>query len=84
MNRNQRGEALSRREANLSHLPNWLQHLIALAVVIPIAIIAWIVGRDQPVPTWIEDYLIPALGWLGLILIAIVVGDWLRRRARRP
>jgi hypothetical protein len=51
--------------------------------MIPIAAFAWVVGRDDPVPDWINGFLIPGLGWLGLILIAIVIGDWIRTRLRR-
>ena len=43
-----------------------------------IATAGYIIGRDQPVPPWIDQHLIPGLGWFGLILIAIVVIDWLK------
>lgn len=48
--------------------------------MIAIATAGYFVGRDKPVPHWIERYLVPGLGWLGLILILIVVADWLKSR----
>ena len=54
-----------------------LQYTISLALVIMVVIAGYIVGHDQPMPVWIENYLIPGLGWLGLVLILLVVIDWL-------
>lgn len=58
------------------------QILFAFFLMAPIAIAGYIIGRDQPVPPWIERHLIPGLGWFGLILIAIVVLDWLKNVLR--
>jgi hypothetical protein len=52
-------------------------------IVIPISALAWIVGRDDPVPSWIPELLIPALSWLVLILVAILVVGWVRERFSR-
>jgi len=71
----QRGE-----RAFLNALPQWLRYVIAMVVVAVVAAAGWFVGRENPVPPWIERYLIPGLGWLGLLLIVIAVGDWIRRR----
>lgn len=73
---------MPRKSLNLDNLPQWLQYGIALAITAVVVAAAWIVGRDQPVPAWIETYLIPGLAWFGLILIAIVVADWFRQRRR--
>jgi hypothetical protein len=68
---------------DMRSLATRVQYAIVLAVMIPIAAFAWVVGRDDPVPDWINAFLIPALGWLGLILIAIVIADWIRTRMGR-
>lgn len=60
--------------------PIALQYFITIIVMIAISTAGYLVGRDKPIPNWIERYLIPALGWLGLILILIVVVDWLKNR----
>jgi len=41
---------------------------------------AWFVGRDKPVPNWIQNYLVPGLGWFGLVLILIVLVSWIRKK----
>ena len=67
-----------RKKIDLQKLPTWLQYTIAIIVINAIVIPGYIVGRDQAVPDWIENYLIPGLGWLGLVLILLVVIDWLK------
>jgi hypothetical protein len=71
---------VSKRQIDLTTLPQWLQYLIALAITAVVVVAAWIVGRDQPVPLWIEEYLIPALAVFGVVLIVTVVVDWFRKR----
>ncbi len=68
---------MSRKKIDLSFLPTWLQYFIALLLVTIVTIAGYLVGHDQPVPKWIEKYLIQGLGWLGLVLILLVVIDWL-------
>jgi hypothetical protein len=60
------------------------QWALALAVVAGVAALAWGLHRDDPVPHWIGAYLVPALGWL-YILVAIfsAIAWWRRRRAHR-
>lgn len=74
---------MTAKNINLDNLPSWLQYLIAILVMAMIASIGWFVGRDSPVPDWIQRYLIPGLAWLGLLLIVLAVVDWIRRRRRR-
>ena len=81
---------MSRRKSNkhrsaidLLGLPTWLQYVFAICVVALLAGSGWFAGRNDPVPAWLEDYVIPVLGWLGLLLIAIVLGDWVKKRHRR-
>lgn len=54
------------------------QTFVTIFMMVLVAIAGYIIGRDQPVPPWIERHLIPGLGWFGLILIAIIVFDWLK------
>lgn len=67
---------------DLEQLPRWLQYTIAAIVMSIIAAAGYLVGRDQPIPAWIEDFLLPALAVFGLVLIALVLVDWLRHRRR--
>ena len=62
--------------------PRRLQSIFAALVMAVIAVAGYLIGRDNPVPVWIERFLMPALAWLGLVLIVIVVVDWLRKRLR--
>ncbi len=71
-----------RRKVTLETLPQWLKYLIALTLVSIVVTAAWFVGHNKPVPNWIENYLIPGLGWLGLVLILLVVIDWLKNMLR--
>lgn len=58
----------------------WLQYIITAALMAVIAVVGYLIGRDQPVPAWIDAWLMPALAWFGLLLIVIAAVDWLRRR----
>jgi uncharacterized membrane protein len=71
---------MSRKRIDLKKLPVWMQYLISLTVVAVIVAAAWLVGRDQPVPAWIMNVLIPVLGVLYLILLTIVIVRRLRRK----
>jgi len=73
----------SRRRVDLSGLPKPVLTLIGLIVVIPIATLGWIVGKDEPVPAWITEILVPVLSIVALVFMVILVVDWIRRRARR-
>lgn len=68
--------------SQFEQLPRRLQSTIAIVITIVIAAVAYFVGRDRPVPVWIENFLIPALGWLGVVLIVLAAADWLRERRR--
>jgi hypothetical protein len=65
---------------DLRRLPAWQRYLISLVVIAAVSAIAWVVGRNQPVPGWITTYLIPLLGWAYIVLVLFVVAMWLRRR----
>jgi hypothetical protein len=56
---------------------------LAAVVMVVIAVAAWVVGKGDPVPDWITQLLIPALSVLVLVLSAVLLVDWLRRRARK-
>jgi 4-hydroxybenzoate polyprenyltransferase len=58
---------------DLKRLPVWVQYAIALIIMAIVVTAAWIVGRKQPVPTWLTTNLIPALGWLYIFLFVYVV-----------
>jgi hypothetical protein len=57
-----------------------LQYAIAALLMAAIAAAGYFIGRDRPIPAWIERFLMPGLGWLGLVLIVIIVIDWIKRR----
>jgi hypothetical protein len=65
-------------------LPPFWRYALSIAIVVVVSLAAWMVGRDRPTPTWISDWLIPALGWIYIFLFAIAAVYLLRRwRARR-
>lgn len=72
---------MPRIRVDLKRLPRWVQYLIALAVTAFVVILAWHVGKDRPTPHWITAYLVPALGWIGLVLL--VTGGIARLLERR-
>lgn len=66
-------------------LPARWRYAVALLIVGVVVAGAWWVGRDRPVPEWIGGTLVPALGWVYLLLLAVVLLRWLQRRRRtRP
>ena len=72
----------NRKKINLNTLPAWQQYLIGIVVIAIVVAAAWIVGKDDPVPAWITNCLIPLLSVLGVILIVLAVGEWLKRWRR--
>jgi hypothetical protein len=54
------------------------QTFVTIVLMLLIAIAGYIIGHDQPVPAWIEHRLMPGLGWLGFILLTIVIIHRLR------
>jgi len=73
---------LERRRIDLKRLPRWLQYVIALTVTAVVVALAWHVGKDRPVPHWIQAYLVPALGWVGLILLVTGVLAWVLKKEK--
>lgn len=62
-----------RKRVDLTKLPTWIQYSISLTVVASVVAVAWFVGRNKPVPPWIEVYLIPILGWSFLIIFTYTI-----------
>jgi peptidoglycan/LPS O-acetylase OafA/YrhL len=60
----------TRRRIDLRRLPRWQQYALALAVTAAVVVAAWLVGGDEPVPAWVSELLVPALGWLVLAIVA--------------
>jgi hypothetical protein len=69
---------MSRIRVDLKKLPTWKQYVIAIVVVTIVVVTAWMVGRNRPVPTWLNHYLVPFAGWFGIFAIACLF--FLRRR----
>ena len=60
------------------------RYTLAIAIVVAVSLVAWYVGRDNPTPPWISEGLVPALGWIYLVLVAIAAVYWVRQlRAKR-
>lgn len=59
---------MPRRLINLGRLSLRQQSFIALALIAAVFGLAWWVGRDDPIPLWIGNKLIPALGWTAIAL----------------
>jgi membrane protein DedA with SNARE-associated domain len=67
-------------KVSFNSFPRWLQYTVASVVMGGIAAAGYFVGHNNPVPLWINQWLIPVLGWLGLLLIIIVAVEWIRQR----
>jgi purine-cytosine permease-like protein len=55
---------------------------VALAVIAAVAVAAWWIGRDRPVPPAVENVLVPLLGWAWLALAGVAIASWWLRRRR--
>ena len=73
-----------RERVNLRRLPRAAQMAIALVVVVGVSLVAWWTGRDQPPPSWVTERLIPALGWVWLVLVLVALATYPWWRRRRP
>lgn len=60
---------MERKSVQLKLLPVWLQYVIAITVTLFVVAMAWHIGKDRPTPQWIELWLVPILGWTGLLLL---------------
>ncbi len=74
-----RGEG-KRWVVDFGQLGNGVRLAIAIAVTCAVAALAWLVGGDDPVPAWISEGLVPALGWIYLALLVVAGLHVLRRR----
>jgi len=66
---------MSRKKVDLTTLPNWSQYFISLVVVAIVVSAAWFVGRNQPIPDWVEAYLVPWLGWAFIFILTYAVAS---------
>lgn len=66
---------MSRKKIDLTRLPIWLQYLISITIVGIVVVLAYLIGKDKPIPIWIEAYLISILSWTFIVLsVSIIVG----------
>ena len=75
---------MNKNKIDLRALPTWLKYVISLTVIIPVMGAAWIVGRDEPVPGWLQHRLIPILGWIYIgCCLYLIIYHLARRLAKR-
>lgn len=77
-----RSPLTGRKKVDLRSLPPWLRLLLGAAIAVGVVLLAWWIGRDDPVPTWITDWLVPALGWIYIGLVIVAAVAWWRRRGK--
>jgi hypothetical protein len=65
---------MERKRVDLKLLPIWLQYVIAITITLVVVALAWRLGRDRPIPNWMQTWLVPGLGWAGLVLLVTGVG----------
>ena len=70
----------SRKKVNLRELSPAIRYLIAITIVIIVFLLAWLQGKDQPIPNWIENGLIPILGWVFIGVMLLVTYRWIKAR----
>lgn len=68
---------------DLRALPTPLRYLLALGIVLLTVTLASHFGHDDPVPRWISDKLVPALGWIYLFLVSVAIAHQWRQRRKR-
>lgn len=64
---------------DLRRIPPLPRYALALAVAAAVAVAAWSVGKDDPVPGWVGDRLVPVLGWLWIAAVVFLAARRLRR-----
>jgi hypothetical protein len=64
---------MSRIRVDLMKLPLWQRYVISVVIVTIVVAAAWMVGRNQPVPAWINSYLVRFAGWFGVFAIAYLL-----------
>ncbi|MCP4658897.1 MAG: hypothetical protein GY856_26090 [bacterium] len=74
---------MNRRRIDMRTLPSWLQWTISLAIVVVVSLVAWQVGKEDPVPAWVAELLVPGLGILFLVLLVVGLAARAFRRSRR-
>ena len=79
---------MPRRQIDFRKLqPAWLRYLLALAVVVPIVLLAWQSFRADPIPEGRIAPFIPYVGGVVLTVLAVGIGlrlyGFLRERADR-
>jgi peptidoglycan/LPS O-acetylase OafA/YrhL len=68
---------MSEKPFDLRRLPVWLQYLISLSALAVVVTAAWLIGKDQPVPSWLITKMIPTLGWIYIVLLVVaMVSRW--------
>lgn len=69
---------------DLRRLPTWLQYFVSIGVVVFVVLLAWRVGKDDPIPSWVSEWFVPALAWvlLGLVIVA-VIGSLAERKRKK-
>jgi hypothetical protein len=72
-----------RRFIDLRRLPVGWQYVIALTTVAVVVGLAVRFGEHRPAPRWLSDWLIPALGWVVLVVFGFRLARWLMRRLGR-
>jgi hypothetical protein len=72
-----------RRRVDLRMVPLGIRYIISALIVVCVVAIAWIVGRERPVPPWVEYALVPALGWIYLGLVAAALWHYFAKRRKR-
>jgi hypothetical protein len=67
----------NREKVDLSTLPVFFQYLTALSVSAIVFTLAWYFGKDKLVPDWVQNYIIPNLGWVGIGLLIYFFTRWI-------
>lgn len=64
-------------QIDLRKLPRWQQYAIAFSALAVVVTAAWLIGKDQPVPSWLTIKIIPALGWIYIVLFVVaMISRW--------
>jgi hypothetical protein len=72
---------MTREIIDLRKLPRWQQYSIAFSALAVAVTAAWMIGKDQPSPSWLTTKIISVLGWVYIgLFVAVMIAHRVRKK----